>query len=710
MRRTKYLIVIITLLFCEAGFTQQPVDTINLGEIVVQGAKINKENTVILDKTSIDRMSLPDIGTILRNVAGVNGIRKGGASLDPVIRGFRFSQINVMADDGMKVEGGCPNRMDPVTSHLEPDDIESIEIIKGPYSLRYGTSFGGIIQLNTFKPKPSDKFEFHLKSHSSISSNPAGIGQYLLFYGGGKKLYFGVSGSYKKFNDYKTGNGDKVSSSFRKYNYSADLGYAPAKNQELLLSFHSNYGRDLMFPSLPMDERKDNTTLISADYHIKDLTLTIRKLDIKVYNSDVYHEMDNSHRAAYSSIVPPYAGLMQAVSKVDASNTGGRIELDFVKGKHELLAGADFELARKDGGRLTRMIMVMNGIETISTKNTNLWKDSKMMNTGVFGEYFFNTQKFKINLSARIDFNQATSSDTLKIVKEAVNYFNELSSNNTNLSANAGITFPVKGGHSIGIYAGRGMRSPDLTERYIKFLIVGYDSYDYLGNPKLKPEINYQSDLIVDVNLSRAGKLKLDAYASIIDSYITAVPVPASVATPKSMGALGVKQYENVGKAWFYGFEATYNSPVIKGVSALFTASYTYGVQERAIKNILENNQVIGQVELKNDAVQEIQPLEARIDLNYRFYNQKMLFTLGSRIMAAQNHVSESYYENVTPGAVLLNMAYEFQVNKFIKVTSGIQNIFDKAYYDHLNRRIVGSTARLYEPGRNYYMNLIINI
>lgn len=333
-----------------------------------------------------------------------------------------------------------------------------------------------------------------------------------------------------------------------------------------------------------------------------------------------------------------------------------------------------------------------------------------MINSGVFGTYIYDNQKFKINVSARFDLNQATSTDTLKLIKEGVNYFNQLSSNYTNLSANAGITFPIKGGHSIGFYAGRGMRSPDLTERYIKFLTVGYDSYDYLGNPQLKPEINYQSDLIIDVNLNKAGKLKVDAYASIIDSYISAVPLPASVATPKSMGALGVKQYKNVGQAWFYGFEATYNSPVIKGIGVVLTASYTYGIQERAIKNILENNQVIDQVELKNDAVQEIPPMETRIDLNYRFYNQKMLFTLGSRIVAAQNHVSESYYENATPGTVLMNMAYEFQVNKLIKLASGIQNLFDKAYYDHLNRRIVGSTSRLYEPGRNYYMNLIINI
>ena len=352
----------------------------------------------------------------------------------------------------------------------------------------------------------------------------------------------------------------------------------------------------------------------------------------------------------------------------------------------------------------------MNGIETISKKNANLWKAAQVLNTGLFAEYHYYTTLWKFNFSARVDQNSATSEDTLKLQKEGVAYFNTLTSNYTNFSVNTGITYQFPQGNSIGIFIGRGMRSPDLTERFIKFLTVGYDTYDYLGNPQLLPEINYQSDLIADLNLGKAGKLKLNAFASLIDSYISGVPVPASVAMPKSMGALGVKQYANVGKAWFYGFEATYNSPVITGFNVLATASYTYGIQARAIKNILANNQVVGQTEVKNDAIQEIPPFEARIDVNYRFWKEKMFFTLGTRIVAAQNHVSESFYEISTPGSVILNGTYSYQVNKHWQVMAGVQNIFDTAYYDHLNRRIVGSTERLYEAGRNLYLNLMINL
>ncbi|MEZ5195165.1 MAG: hypothetical protein R2764_01805 [Bacteroidales bacterium] len=42
--------------------------------------------------------------------------------IDPVVRGFKYSQLNVQVDNGLKIEGGCPNRMDPATAHVEIED------------------------------------------------------------------------------------------------------------------------------------------------------------------------------------------------------------------------------------------------------------------------------------------------------------------------------------------------------------------------------------------------------------------------------------------------------------------------------------------------------------------------------------------------------------------------------------------------------------
>lgn len=706
--RIKYILLLIITLAQVVGFSQQATDTIQLKSVEIIGTPSSP--AINIDKKSVDLIPLPDVGTILREVPGINGVKKGGSSIDPVIRGFRFSQLAVMADNGLKVEGGCPNRMDPVTSHIESDDIESISIIKGPYALQYGPVLGGTVMMNTFKPVPYEHFQVHARLHTSLSSNPQGFNQYALIHGGGRRVYFGISGSYKKYGDYHDGDGNKVASSFKKYNISGVIGFKPFTGHELILSLHQNYGRDVKFPALPMDEVKDNTTLMSADYHILFINRTLKKLDFKIYNSDVYHEMDNHFRPAYSQVVAPYSGLMQAVAKVDASNIGGRCELNFVSGKHEVNAGVDIENVAKDGGRVMTMIMNMSGIETTSVKRTNLWKDAHLMNSGIFGEYSVGLGKYSARFAARLDYNHAGSQDTLVLKQNDVSYFGETHSSFLNFSANAGITRAFGKKHLLSFYAGRSMRSADLTERFIKFLVVGYDNYDYLGNPELRPEINYQADLIYNLTFLSAGKVTLNGFASLIQDFISGVILPSSVATPKTMGALGVKQYMNTGKAYFTGFEATCLSPAFKGLTADISAAFTYGVHTWSSRNYFENGQVTGIQEIKNDAVQEIPPFEARLNVNYSFLKDKMQAGISTRFVAAQKHVSLSYYENKTPGFVLMNLAMKYTLSKTVTVSAGIHNLFDKTYYEHLNRRIVGSLEKLNEAGRNIYLNLVITL
>jgi iron complex outermembrane receptor protein len=46
------------------------------------------------------------------------------------LRGMKAGQLNVQLDFGQKIEGGCPNRMDPASSHVDPNDLASVEILK----------------------------------------------------------------------------------------------------------------------------------------------------------------------------------------------------------------------------------------------------------------------------------------------------------------------------------------------------------------------------------------------------------------------------------------------------------------------------------------------------------------------------------------------------------------------------------------------------
>ncbi|MEI7596193.1 MAG: TonB-dependent receptor [Bacteroidota bacterium] len=689
----------------KTGLSQVKKDSVIVLQSVTIVDSILKTNPCIkseITKEQLQTETTRDVGDYLRSIPNVSGVRKGGIAVDPVIRGLKFSQLNVVLDNGVKIENGCPNRMDPVSSHIEIEDIEKIELIKGPYMLKYGSSLGGFINLSSEQPKPYDKFEVHAKAMYGFETNWNGQKEHISIYGGNKKVYFLLSGAYRNYGNYESGNLEchdtTFNSSFKKYNYSAKIGFSPKANQSLILSLYEIHGRDVLYPALPMDEKSDDTRIISLDYSIKNLSKFIKTLDVKVYQSNVDHVMDNSKRTTWNS--------KQMISDVNATNTGGRIETGMQTGKHVFNSGFDFESINKDGTRT----MTMQMMGTTSTKKSNLWKDASIQNAGVFVEDKIIFKSSTINASLRADFNNAISEDTLLIVKNGVEYFNNLKTQFVNISSNLGITKKITTNFSVSLAIGRGTRSPNMLERFIKLMAVGYDNYDYLGNPQLKPEINNEADLTFVFSKQKYGNLSANAFYSYVQNFISADLLPSSVIKPQTQGVLGVKQFVNTDYVTFKGFEFGYTSSENYKLGASIIAAYTYAEIPKVTKYIVQGTQVVGSSELNNDPLSEIPPFEATAGINYKFLKGKLIPKIALRLVANQNNVSEAMYEQKTSGFGLINLSVRYKINKFSSLTTGVNNIFDRSYYEHLNRKIIGTTAKLYEPGRVFFINIYLSI
>ena len=136
-------------------------DTMYLKEVEVFGNNLNAYPVSIITPVTLNTEAIRDIGDLLRQQPNVSGIRKGGIAIDPVIRGFKYNQVTVLLNSGVKIEGGCPNRMDPVASHVESENISKIEIIKGPYVLKYGPVMGAMVNLITQLPHPNEQPGIH---------------------------------------------------------------------------------------------------------------------------------------------------------------------------------------------------------------------------------------------------------------------------------------------------------------------------------------------------------------------------------------------------------------------------------------------------------------------------------------------------------------------------------------------------------------------
>jgi iron complex outermembrane receptor protein len=700
MRHLLFAVPLGALIFTAfSAYSQNKPDTlIVLREFEVSdliGQKVFQSADTIGQMT-ISQMPAKDIGDMLRSQPNVSGIRKGGTGIDPVVRGFKFSQLNVQLNEGHKIEGACPNRMDPPTAHVDVDDITTIEIFKGPYALRFGPNFGGMIHMHTWPEEQFDKFQVKVKALTGFESSWIGLKEKLDLTLGDRHFLVRLSGNYKKYGDYKDGNGNTVGSSFERYNYGGMVRVIPAKNHSINAAYEQSIGKNLDFPTLPMDERLDKTNLYSVDYIYYNKGRVIRGIHGKFYYSDVNHEMDNKQR--------PVSDTTVAISTIHAINMGYRAEISLAVAKGILHAGVDMEDIQKDGDRVKYMIMQ----PSMPVKTEKLWDNAYIGNNGLFAEYSRLVGKFTVVGAARLDLNRATSNPLTweNMQGQRVYSQDEVESNYLNFSFSAGVDYFLSRKVMLRLSLGRGVRSPDMTERFILLLPIGYDNYDYLGNPALKPEVNHQADAMIKWTGTKSGVIKAGIFYSYVTNYISGRLLPESVVKPQTKGVYGVKQFENLENAWLTGFELEYNTPLDNPWLIELNAAYTFGTNPLASHYITENGEVTGVEEIKNDPLPEIPPLEGMVGFSWKFYQERLIPRITLRAVAPQNRTSVAYDERSSPGFVLTGLSLLYQFNQALRVIAGIDNLFDVAYYEHLNRTIVGTHENYYEPGINFYITL----
>ncbi|MFH1119604.1 MAG: TonB-dependent receptor [Bacteroidota bacterium] len=707
-------LILVNLVLVLAGFATEPAFAQSLKDTIIRLPAVEITDTLygrLIQRSLIGRLQLEqspvaDVAELLKKQPNVGGIRRGGYALDPVIRGFRYSQINIHLDDGIHIEGGCPNRMDPVLSHLAPEDIERIEIFRGPYQLKYGPSPAASVHVITnditfYDRKPG------VRSFTGYDANRNGFRQHLSLSGSGKNFYYKVAGGIKDFGNYTDGNGKEWNSAYAGKNIAATLGLRVGNREELLFSYKGSFSRDVMFPALPMDEIADNTNIITFSYKRKQMARPENQFKISGFHSMVYHEMDNRFRPQYSHVVEPNKGLMQASAKVNTRVSGIRVDIGKTVGSAHLNYGIDGQYTCKDGTRHTTMIMQMDGQQFVDENWTNLWKKASIINSGLYAVFTTDRKTISNTTSLRIDVNHSISGDTLVIPEEGTPWFE--SDPETKVLWSLATTFSRKlcDHFSVSLGLARSARSPDMQERFIKFLATGYDKYDYLGNPDLDPEINYQADLSLGYSIN-SSNIYLTLFRSEVQDFIYGTMVPPSVAKPVSMGAPGVKQFNNINRAVMMGFESGVNSNLTDKINLAFSAGFTYAWFPEIEKVLLDNNQYLGTILLKNDPIAEIPAMESLLVISYDFNDIKLQPVLEIRAVAGQHLVSDASYESSTPGYVIANLAVNYNPFRFMSLTAGINNITDKGYYDHLNRKQSGTTGKLYEPGRTLFINMKI--
>jgi iron complex outermembrane receptor protein len=639
--------------------------TVEIGrEIVVIG---KRDELSAIDNLLEQRLSNTD--ELLSSIEGVSIIRRGNAFSDPVIRGLKEGRVNVTLD-GVKIFGACPGRMDPPTSYLEIGELENIEVVKGPNSVTMGANcLGGCINLISKRPEPSSVLSLSGGSEVAYYSAPKGKKGKLELSGGANHYGFRLNSTYQDYEDYHSGDSLILHSSFKRTSYGAYLDLYPDKKKTIELSLLGNIGNNTGYPALPMDADEDEGLIGSAGYTQKNLSKNWSRFSTKVYYSEVDHVMSNVNRPTYS--------MMQMEAIGQTRTFGGNAVSDFKFSEIEYKTGLDFY---ETNGDATRTIsMMMKGMPM--TMTSRIWPDATIRDLGLFGEIqAFVTSRVLSKIGLRGDFSKARADEA---ENGFINYWN-LGSNpsktGTNLSGNLSLTYKINENLTTGGSVARGNRIPEVGEYYSFFSINRLDNYDYIGNPELSNEsnVNFELKTIMDFDVFQA---KVSGFWNLIDNYIVGRLSPDD--TAKTMGANGVKVYENLGQAEIKGIEGSWRLRLPYGFRLLGNFSYSQGDDQ-------END----------EPLPEIPPFESTLGLKYVNSKNEYWVQVNGRFVAEQNRVSTLTGEDETPSSRVFDVRAGYPIFEQLQIYAGVENILDESYFEHLNRNNIPS------QGRNIYLSL----
>ncbi len=626
-----------------------------------------------------------NVSDLFKDIPGFGIQKRGAYASEPVFRSFKYEQLNVQYDGGMKILHACPNRMDPITTHVIPEEIEKIELVKGPFTVRFGQNFGGIINLVTKSVNNKQNgFSGNIETgYETNGNNFTTRGSFLY-----KKDKFDITlnGSYRDYGDYTDGEGTEVPSSFKTTDYSVRVGYNPTDNQRVKFTWRQSFGRDIDHAGLMMDSPWDDSYLAGLDYKITELSPMISSLMFKGFYSYVDHLMTNEERPSFKAT--------DAASNVFATTYGGKAEVTITPSdKLNIFTGLDANFIARDGDRI-RIIKIMNGnpLPEPMTKVDKIWQDSELNDIGVFAEGKYKvSERSVLTAGLRSDFISAAINDPEKDFLELHGENGVIKDQSeVNISGNISYVYNINQ-TQLQFAFGRGMRTASMIERFINHFNIGIDPYEYVGNPYLDPEINNQFEFSVN---QRFTKIDLGAtvFYSFMKDYITAI---VDESLPRkfmpTVPPIYAKRFINIDNAMQTGFEFYLNYNITNSLSFLSDVSYTYG----------QNKDF-------DEPLPQVAPLTAHLSLKYE--KEKYWINFKSRLVDSQDRISETFKETETPGFATFDISGGVKPFKGMTVGAAVLNIFDKGYYEHLNFSYKNSnimSGRILEPGRNFtiYLN-----
>lgn len=665
----KYIIIIIFVILSRANTSS--LDSIfleyNFEEIEVIDDRFELDNqTKLFESTE----------NVLQQKQSIELIRRANFASEPTIRGFSQGQIS-MTFDGMRLFPACVDRMDPVSSYIEIENLENLYLSESNYDLTNGGSIGGSINFSHKKPIQGEGLKLYTENHYGSVSNLF-INRSRLNYSYGR---FDILSSFSLRNssDMMAGNSELLSNSgFYKHNAKFNIRYRDSDKITHDLEYIFDKSKDVGYPGLIMDTR--NTDMHSISYNLK----MIDELDnhnIKIYFNRIEHLMDDYDRSFEEIMTRDIMPGMYMPMFGNNSTFGLRYDSRLLTRENSFLklslenyyfsAFADMEMIAADpNNQFSNMYLYNLG-------------DTYTFNSGFAATYYYQfTEKINSVFSGRFDFQNrdVTNSDAILM---ASSYWNSETTENNDFILNFSTLQELKLSelHSINISFAYSERAATHIENFAYYIYNISDNSIYMGNPNLNKEkaIQMQSSYRIK---SDKSNLKLTGFGNYIIDYIAGTLDTSS----GTIFGQNFRNFSNIGEAYIIGIESYFSHQLDEYFSLNLDLKYQYSNSIRF-----------------NESLPFTPPLSGNLTMIYNIESLRLI--VNTRFAGSQNRFSETILkEDKTPAFAIINLSGAYVLSKTFNLKFGIENILDKYYHEHF------SISNIPNPGRNFYLSLGMNI
>ena len=671
-------------------------DHSNIEEINITG---HKTKSILSLEISPKGEPIVDTASLLKKIPGANTNSNGAITGIAQYRGLYGDRVNIHIDHAPALTGG-PNAMDTPLSYTPPMLLKSLEVHRGiaPVSVAQ-ESLGGHITANLDRGEFSNKneLEFNGGLSSRFNSTSDGFSNAIKSVLTNKHHKVSVLASHDEGDETHFDSNDEMGGTqYRRSRYDVSYGW---QNDTSVVEIYAGKldTRDTGTPSLPMDINHIDSDMVGSN-----LITTFG--DIVVSGNLSYNHVDHGMDNFSQRPEPIPMGFRE--NNATAHNTAWSLQakwpLSIGSSDGFLTMGADGNETIHDS-TITNPNNAMFEIEN--------FEDVERDSYGIFTEWKGNLGSWEIETGVRytrVSMDSGEVSATGLMGMMGVNAGLLASSfnsgdldedyHNVDLVLNASRTLNSNTTLNFGL--GRKNRAPSYQERYLWLPLPSAgglaDGRSYIGNLDIDKETAYEVTVGIDW-ISEKSWANPQVFYRYIDDYIQGVPSTNMTANMVStmMSGNPALMFDNI-DAEMYGVDLGYGYKLSDYFSLEGVLSYVRGKRDD-----------------EDDNLYRVAPLNNRLALVYQGHDMEL--KLESVLYAKQSKVSSFNDEEKTSGYGIINLLANHQLTQRLSISSGIENLFDHRYQDHLagyNRNSDSDVAvgdRLPGQGRNIYVSFAFN-